>query len=264
MAVVEKKIKEIEYYKDDLRIFNNIDIDVLNYSTKFPISSVSKLFTFILTLILIEKEELRVNDQIDKYIDSDTMDFNNISVNDLLLHTSGLAKEVRPKRGIKMNRISILDFVHLNLITSNQGSFRYSNIGYQLLGKIIEKITGKRFHITLKELILEPLNMKSTGVVDKLKLRLYHNDMRVDYNDLLLSYGNSAYGIYSCMNDMIKFGNFPTLLSGESIEMLKNSYMYNATEDQYQHTGLNYGCKMTFILKKDIVYCKFETNTIDF
>src|SRR5690606_39044287 len=74
--------------------FSNIQFEVeINDETRFPIASISKLFTSIAVLQLMEKGKLDLNHRIDKYIADLPESSNNIKIQDLLIHHSGLANE---------------------------------------------------------------------------------------------------------------------------------------------------------------------------
>src|SRR5690554_6765113 len=71
--------------------FSNIQFEVeINDETRFPIASISKLFTSIVILQLMEKGKLDLNHSIDKYIADLPGNSKNIKIYDLLIHHSGL------------------------------------------------------------------------------------------------------------------------------------------------------------------------------
>ena len=125
-------------------IFQNIfgEDAKANNQTRFTIGSVSKSFTALSVL----KLNISLNQTLDKfdlgdYLDEDLL--KEITISELLNHTSGLAS-----------------FDSSNLTT--RGTFKYSNYGFGLLGKIIEKVSNKKYSEYLKEEIFVPLNMTNT------------------------------------------------------------------------------------------------------
>ncbi|WP_415329170.1 serine hydrolase domain-containing protein [Chryseobacterium sp. MMS23-Vi53] len=100
----------------------------IDSNTIFAIGSVSKQFTAVLTLLQMEQGKLNVDDKVSKYInDFQNKDYENITIHQLLNHTSGLNTF-----GGKLQFKSGTDFF-------------YSNDGFNALGKIIEKVSGKSY-----------------------------------------------------------------------------------------------------------------------
>jgi D-alanyl-D-alanine carboxypeptidase len=134
----------------------------------FRIGSVTKTFTAVIILKLIEEGRLSLDDPIAKWFP----DFPNaeaITIHHLLNHTSGIP-EIIPKVLLK----SIIPSTYwkpedlVDIIARDESSFtppgifEYSNTNYILLGLITEKISAKSFTQQLHEQILDPLNLKNT------------------------------------------------------------------------------------------------------
>lgn len=103
--------------------------------TIFAIGSVSKQFTAVLILLQMEQGKLNIEDKASKYIASfQNKEYENITIHQLLNHTSGLNMA-----GGKLQ------------FQSGTGFF-YSNDGFNMLGKIIEKVTGKSYDDNVSEL----------------------------------------------------------------------------------------------------------------
>jgi CubicO group peptidase (beta-lactamase class C family) len=148
----------------------NYELNVLNSSkTKFRIASITKQFTAMLIMQLQEKGLLNVNDSISKYI-SDYPNGHKITIHHLLTHTSGISDfrefpdyyQERSKSRTLEQTIEI--FKNKPLEFEPGEVYRYSNSGYILLSYIIEKVSGKTYETILKENILNPLNMKNSGL----------------------------------------------------------------------------------------------------
>ena len=114
------------------------------------------------------------------------------------------------------NPYSVLDFVKKfasgDLEFEPGSKFSYNNSGYFLLGAIIEKITGKSYETVLKERILDPLGMTSTGYdhhATLLQKRASGYEKTTDgyvnaaYLDMALPY--AAGSIYSTVEDLYKW-----------------------------------------------------------
>jgi CubicO group peptidase (beta-lactamase class C family) len=107
--------------------------------------------------------ELSTNDKISLYFKNIPEDKLNITIHDLLRHQSGLKSNV----GGDYDRITEDAFIdsvmHSKLQFQPGTAFSYSNIGYSLLGIIIERISGKSYEEYLSENLFAPAGMKSTG-----------------------------------------------------------------------------------------------------
>lgn len=156
------------------KIISNISKGYANFqfgvpidsNTRFPIASVTKLFTTIAILQLQEKKLINFNDKISKYIDSLPVGCNNITVSNLLIHFSGLANEPVKAYNVKH---SIDDFIERFVEKKQVGdtvTFNYNNVDYILLSKIIEKVTHKTYAETIQSQILKPVKMDNTGFVN--------------------------------------------------------------------------------------------------
>ena len=147
----------------------NLDLDVpVKRETVFEIGSMTKAFTAELIMMLEEAGKLSVDDKISKHIDSTPETWKDITIRHLLTHTSGLPNytSIRPEMilsGKRMTYEEMFELVKDRPLDFPLGEkYQYSNTGYYLLGKIIEKAAEKSFADYLKEKILLPLDMKQT------------------------------------------------------------------------------------------------------
>ncbi|MFY2558016.1 serine hydrolase [Corallococcus terminator] len=139
--------------------------------TKFRIGSVTKQFTAVLILKLVEEGKVGLEDSITKHLPDYRQDTGaRITVTHLLNHTSGIPSYTsRPDFGEKISRnpYTVPDFVKQfasgDLEFEPGSKYSYNNSGYFLLGAIIEKVTGKTYAQVLRERIFEPVGMKNTG-----------------------------------------------------------------------------------------------------
>lgn len=135
----------------------------------FKIGSLTKFFTCICILILESKGQLSIKDQVKQYLSwlSDAYEdseANPIKIEDLLLHTSGMYRGKSWNKNPSEEEVKkfILKITSKSKI-NNQRTYKYSNLGFILLGLIIEKISGKPFQIFVQENLLKPLNMSQSG-----------------------------------------------------------------------------------------------------
>ena len=139
--------------------------------TKFRLGSITKQFTAVLTLQLVEKGKIKLDGKISDYLPEYRKDIGDkVTIHHLLTHTSGIPSYTSQPgffENVSRNPFKVADFVTKytsgNLEFEPGSKFRYNNSGYFLLGAIIEKMTGKTYEQALKENILDPVGMKNTG-----------------------------------------------------------------------------------------------------
>lgn len=153
-------------------------------TTVLCIGSITKQFTATAILKLEMQGKLSTDDNITKYFDNIPADKSNITIHDLLRHQSGLQSNVG-KDYDKISQAEFLDKVMNSKLLFEVGKeFSYSNIGYSLLGMIIEKISGKNYETYLYETLWKPAEMEMTGysrpAFDKSKIAIgYYKDDKI-------------------------------------------------------------------------------------
>jgi CubicO group peptidase (beta-lactamase class C family) len=148
----------------------NREHDVPNkIQTKFRLGSVTKQFTAMAIMILAERARLHVKDPICIYIQDCPQQWKDITLQNLLTHTSGIPSFTEFPDNDHYERLpmtpldSIARFRDKPLDFEPGSQFHYSNSGYLLLGYIIERISGKKYEDFLRENIFEPLGMRNSG-----------------------------------------------------------------------------------------------------
>ncbi len=196
----------------------NMEWDIPNASnTKHRLGSITKQFTAMLILQLVEDGKLNLNTPITTYLpDYPKATGDKITLHHLLTHTSGIPNYTSfPKFFEEKSRDAftpsqfIEEFKDMDLEFQPGEKFAYSNSGYFLLGAIIEKVTGKSYEENLKEKIFDPLNMKDSGFdhhENILKNRATGYDKRGDsysnapFLDMSIPY--AAGSLYSTVEDL--------------------------------------------------------------
>ncbi len=134
--------------------------------TRYQVGSVSKLFTAIMLMQQVEKGKLNLNDKLSKYY-PDAPNANKITIMTLMNHTSGL-RDYAGEHYQWLFKKPVGDKAILDTIKAQGVEFqpgektRYSNSGYYLLSRILEKITKKSYNVLLKENITSKANMRNT------------------------------------------------------------------------------------------------------
>ena len=134
----------------------------------FRIGSITKQFTAVCILQLMEQGKLGLQDEITKFIPDYPTQAHKITIEHLLTHTSGIMSYTGMKNfqdiiRKDMKPEEIIDFFKNQPMEFAPGSkWNYSNSGYFLLGYIIEKVSGKTYPQYLEENIFKPLGMTNS------------------------------------------------------------------------------------------------------
>ncbi len=132
--------------------------------TIFDIGSVSKQFTAAAILKLEEQGKLKVEDVISKYFKNLPDDKKNITIHQLLIHSSGLSRGIGRKDFDQIDRDEFFrQFFKTTLLQQPGLKHRYSNAGYSILSRIIELVSGQSYEAYLRKEIFLPAGMKYTG-----------------------------------------------------------------------------------------------------
>ena len=136
-------------------------------NTNFRLASVTKPFTAMAVLMLVERGKLSLDDRLTDFFPEFPAYGKPITVRHLLAHTSGVLdyEDLIPPG----TTIPVLDQDVLRVLMEKHttcfppgSQFRYSNSGFALLALIVEVRSGETFAHFLKENIFEPLKMANT------------------------------------------------------------------------------------------------------
>lgn len=150
----------------------NMEWNIANTpDTRFRLGSITKQFTSMLIMQLVEQGKLKLDGKITDYLpDYPKATGDKITIHHLLTHTSGIPSYTGfPKFFAEDSRDPYTPeaftkkFASLPLEFEPGSKFAYNNSGYFLLGVIIEKVTGKSYAEVLNGNILTPLKMTDTG-----------------------------------------------------------------------------------------------------
>lgn len=139
-AVAERGEVVWTYARGMADLDGSIPIDT---STRFNIASVTKQFTATAALMLAEEGKLALSDPVSDYVDDLPPWSDEVTVGDLMTHTSGIADLVVPGDE-KVDREVLLQSLAANPGARRENtSFHYSNDNYMLLGLIVEEASGR-------------------------------------------------------------------------------------------------------------------------
>ena len=141
--------------------------------TKFDIGSITKQFTAALVLQQVEAGRIRLDDPLSTYLPwyrSDTG--KQIVIEQLLHHTSGLPPDfdtpsfnATPTGATYFEpRAFVEKFCESNLSAAPGSKWQYSNCGYDILGLVLESVTGQPYANLLRQKLLDPAGMHDSGL----------------------------------------------------------------------------------------------------
>jgi len=148
----------------------NYELGVANTpETVYRIGSITKTFTAFSILQLEEKGLLKVSDPVSKYVPEVPPEWNEVTIHLLLCHKSGIPDFTKAKAYEDLNdpqhiENALKEYAGKPLLNKPGEVLRYSNSGYILLGRVIEKVSGKSYEEYLQENILKPAGMTHTAV----------------------------------------------------------------------------------------------------
>lgn len=152
----------------------NVTWDIANNKqTRFKLASLSKPFTALLVMQLVQAGKLSLDDTLDKYLPYLPKEkFSLITIKSLLGHRSGLPRQfvIPGWTDGKFDRLSdkkayAKEIGKLALISKPGEQYGYTNLGYFLLALVVEKVTQHSFEQALSQYIFKPMGMTNTGPV---------------------------------------------------------------------------------------------------
>lgn len=232
----------------------------------FRIASHSKWFTATAVMLLAEDGKIRLDDSLDELLpDYADTELAAVTVGDLLSHRAGVirdgvASDYWQFDGEFHDARSLLALIreHGKVFEPNE-FFKYTNIGFSLLGQLIEAVTGVEYNDFVAREICKPLGLSNTGPeYDESRSREYaagHSRAYIPSNDRdVLGHVDtramsSATGFYSTAEDITRFGLSHVIGNEERIT--------DASKRRMQHPN------STITRGAETVYYGFGTQIID-
>lgn len=202
--------------------------------TPLLMASITKLFTTACTIKLLESKQLVLEHKVVKYIDREMLkgihiykgiDYSSdMTIADLLFQRSGLPDTFLDGSDPYFKRVIQEDFsfsledllqkaIELRPVFSpgTPKKANYTDINFDLLGYIIECITGMKLHEVYNEYIFKPLNLKSTYLAQQagdLVPVIYYKDTQLKRESFIRSCGASGGGITTARELMVFLKSF--------------------------------------------------------
>jgi len=197
----------------------NLELNVpMQPDMVFRIGSITKQFTAVAILQLMEQGKLSLQDDITKYIPDYPTQAYKITIENLLTHTSGIKSYTNVPEFMKyvkedLKPAELIDkFKNQPMEFAPGTKWNYNNSGFFLLGYIIEKVSGMTYQDYIEENLFKPAGMTNSlyGSDRKIvKNRAYpyqpdgENTVNADYMSMLLPY--AAGSIMSTVEDLYKW-----------------------------------------------------------
>jgi CubicO group peptidase (beta-lactamase class C family)/uncharacterized protein YneR len=193
----------------------------------FELGSITKQFTAASILLLQERGQLRVEDEITKYLPDYPTHGQKITVENLLTHTSGIPSytglpEWLPRVREDMKLADLIAIFKDKPLEFTPGEkWAYDNSGYILLGAIIEKVSGKSYEQFVEEEIFQKLGMTHSryGHADEIvpmRAAGYEKNEKGFYNARYLSM-TQPYAAGSLMSTVDDLAIWDRALSSEAL-----------------------------------------------
>lgn len=218
-------------------VANVAEQEKMSVNHQFHIASVSKSFVAVSILQLVEAGKLTLDQTIDNYF-PDMPNADRITIHQLLTHTSGLYSGDDLSNYSKFTTVDEIiapAFKASNLYYEEPGTYSiYSNLGYDVLGAIIEQVSGQTYEAYLQEHILDQVGMTHSGLNTSGEplnalATAYNGNIAEGSEAAVLhpSFGYSSGGLHSTAMDLYKYDRAlqqNTLISKESYDLMTQEY----------------------------------------
>lgn len=227
----------------DGKVLYKKEMGSFNIKTQRPIGASSQWLTAALLMTFIQEGKLSLDDKVSTYLPIFTKHFKSfITIRHCLTHFTGIQSEQGVTKLLQKNKFKTLEeevneFASRRDIQTNAGEeFRYSNIGFSIVGRVMEVVSKRTFDRLMQDRIIRLTGMKNTTFSSE------------DYNDAV----NPAIGARSSAADLANFlsmllnkGTFNNkpVLTESSVETL-HTLTAEASKMKYAPKtveGLNYG-----------------------
>jgi len=242
--------------------------EVVTANSNFHTASISKLITAQAIMILVQENKISLENKLTeiipelKYKDERVK---NITIKSLLNHTSGLT-DVSSYNWKNNNQTdnSLEDYIlglNLKLLSEPHTEYNYSNLGYNILGYVIEKLSKINFDEFVKENILIPSQMLNSDfryfkIADSIKTSPHSKRIisKKIYERKIYPYTREqapSSTLNSSANDLSKW--MISFLKSSSSLSSENSFerMFEPSFNQYPYIGL--GFQLSNLNKEKII-----------
>ncbi|HSU28188.1 MAG TPA: serine hydrolase domain-containing protein [Chitinophagaceae bacterium] len=130
----------------------------------YDIGSITKMITTVAVLRLVQNQKLSLDQKVSDFIAGWPEDKKDISVLQLLTHSSGLKESLGLDEDTVITKEGFIEKVKGSKLLFHPGdSVQYSNTGYTILGYIIEQVANMPYEAYVKRELFDPLGIKKMG-----------------------------------------------------------------------------------------------------
>jgi len=192
--------------------------DSLHFDSQFQLASVSKQFTAVAIMQLVEKGLINYTDTVQKFFPN--FPYKGITIQMLLTHKSGLPNYIylcdhffthKDSAVYNNEAIKCLEERHPPRYYRPGRRFNYSNTGYMILSSIVSRVSGLAFDDYMDKNIFKPLGMDNTFIYVKGKHNLPetvavgYETRRRKADNIFLNGVTGDKGVYSTIEDLYKW-----------------------------------------------------------
>lgn len=239
---------------------------------QYEIGSISKLFTATLLSYLVEGNVIALDDSIAPYLPDSVksnLQLQGITFKQLANHTSGLPKtpnNLEQSKNYNKNNpyatYSTSDLYHylksVSLLSEPGEEYKYSEIGYGLLGDLIRIITKKSYAENIHEVIATPLGLQNTlGHIDQApqhktsKSTAKGNKQAVNAPTSHHSGMAGAQGVKSNLQDLLRFAQYQFKMPESQLE---NALALTRLFTFYLPPNTDIGLGWNMNMSNDVIY----------
>ena len=135
--------------------------------TRFNIASMTKQFTAASILLLEDRGKLKTDDLVKKYLTDAPASWDKITIYHLLTHTSGISDDAAKYEPGTPDKLIFHD-VPVNFQPGEQ--WAYTDLGYMVLGYLIERVSGQTYEQFVQQNIFTPLGMSDSGLLSSVTI----------------------------------------------------------------------------------------------
>lgn len=128
--------------------------------TVFGLASMTKTFTAVALLSLVDRGLIGLDDPLEKYLNGLSRPYRQLRIRQLASMTAGVPSTV-PREVVWQEQLPMLE--EMPLVSEPGSQFLYSNFSYRLLGSVIQAVTNETYFNVVQSVILEPLHMNMTA-----------------------------------------------------------------------------------------------------
>ena len=231
--------------------------DSLKISSEFELASITKTFTGVAVMQLVEQGKIKLDDDVKKFYPN--FPYDGITVKLLLSHRSGMMNYVYFTDGIwkdkkkPMSNTDVMDLIAQYKparYAAPDTRFHYNNSNFMVLGAIIEKVTGKKYADYMMANVFKPAGMKhthvySTTVYPKIPVDVVGHDRTWRYSVVqnFLDGPVGDKGVYSTVHDLVLYDN--ALKTGKLLKKASLDSAYTGHNKPVNgHFNYGYGWRM--------------------